>query len=175
MVRYTMAPGTSAAGRDPSGVADFIERFASVLMTIGFPPMPARVFSALLATDSGTLTAAQLADSLDASPAGISGAVRYLGQLGVLSRERERGSRRDLFRVNEDVWLQAALRREQTLLLMQTTVGEGVAVLGPDTPAGVRFTETLAFFEFLQDELPRVLAKWRAHRATLGSSTSRRR
>jgi DNA-binding transcriptional ArsR family regulator len=169
-----MAPGTSAARPDPSGVAGFIERFASALMTIGFPPMPARVFSALLATDSGTRTAAQLADSLDASPAAISGAVRYLGQLGLLSRERERGSRRDLFRVNEDVWLQAALRREQTLLLMQSTVGEGVDVLGPDTPAGVRFAETLAFFEFLQDELPRVLEKWRAHRATLGSSTPRR-
>jgi len=132
------------------------------------------VFSALLATDSGTRTAAQLADSLDASPAAISGAVRYLEQVRLLSRERERGSRRDLFRVRDDVWREAALRREQMLVLMQGTVSEGVDVLGPDTPAGMRFAETLAFFEFLQDELPRVLDRWRAHRATTGSSTSER-
>ena len=40
--------------------------------------MPARVFSALLATDSGRLTAAELAERLQISPAAVSGAVRYL-------------------------------------------------------------------------------------------------
>jgi hypothetical protein len=154
------------AGRDPSEVADFVERFAAALMTLGFPPMPARVFSALLATDSGTMTSAQLSESLGASPAAISGAVRYLGQLGTLSRERERGSRRDLFRVHDDVWREAALHREQMLLLMQSVVREGVNVLGPGTPAGARFAETAAFFEFLQVELPRVLERWRTQRTT---------
>ena len=42
----------------------FVERFASVLTESGFPRMPARVFAALLATDSGRLTAAELAAML---------------------------------------------------------------------------------------------------------------
>ena len=57
------------------------------------------VFSALLVTDSGRLTAAQLSALLGASPAAISGAVRYLGQVGIISREREPGSRRDVYLV----------------------------------------------------------------------------
>jgi DNA-binding transcriptional regulator GbsR (MarR family) len=150
--------------RTQTEVAEYVERFASALMTIGFPRMPARVFSILLATASGRLTAADLAESLHASPAAISGAIRYLAQVGIVTRERERGSRRDLFRVHEDVWQETALRREQMLLLMHSTVSEGVEVLGRHTPAGARLANTLAFFEFIQEELPEVLGRWRARR-----------
>ena len=56
--------GTAAGAprRDPAAVARFVERFASVLVEAGIPRMPARVFSALLATDSGRLTAAELSE-----------------------------------------------------------------------------------------------------------------
>ena len=74
-------------------VARFIERFAAVLEESGVPRMPARVFVALLAEDSGSLTAAQLAQRLQVSPAAISGAVRYLTQVSLVGREREPGSR----------------------------------------------------------------------------------
>ena len=49
-----------AVERDEQAVRPFIERFASVLVEAGVPPMPARVFAALLVTDSGRLTAAEL-------------------------------------------------------------------------------------------------------------------
>ena len=35
----------------------YLERFAAVLVAAGFPPMPARVFVALLVADSGRLHA----------------------------------------------------------------------------------------------------------------------
>ena len=38
----------------------FVERFASVLAESGFPRMPARMFAALLASESGRMTAAEL-------------------------------------------------------------------------------------------------------------------
>ena len=81
-----------AVERNEQAVRPFIERFASVLVEAGVPPMPARVFSALLVTDSGRLTAAELTELLGASPAGISGAVRYLEQVGMIGRQREPGS-----------------------------------------------------------------------------------
>jgi DNA-binding transcriptional regulator GbsR (MarR family) len=56
--------------------ARFIERFASVMEESGIPRMPARVFAALLATDSGRLTSSELAELLQVSPAAVSGAVR---------------------------------------------------------------------------------------------------
>src|SRR5262249_62346117 len=72
----------------------FLERFASVLVAAGFPAMPARVFAALHVTDSGRLTAAELADMLRISPAALSGAVRHLSGLGLVHRERAPGSPR---------------------------------------------------------------------------------
>jgi hypothetical protein len=41
---------------------------------------------------------------------------------------------------------------------------EGVEALGADTPAGARMAESTAFFEFLQEELPALLERWRARR-----------
>jgi hypothetical protein len=35
-------------------------------------------------------------------------------------------------------------------------------VLGADTPAGARMADTVAFFEFLQTEMPALLERWRA-------------
>jgi len=55
--------------RNGEAVSRFIERFAAVLTEAGIPRMPARIFAALLASDSGRLTAAELAAQLQASPA----------------------------------------------------------------------------------------------------------
>jgi predicted transcriptional regulator len=155
------------AKRDPEAVSRFIERFASALVEAGFARMPARVFVALLATDSGSLTAAELAALLRVSPGAISGAVRYLAQLNLVAREREPGSRRDHYRVHDDAWYESATRREQLLSRWERSVGEGIDVLGLDTPAGARMAETLAYFRFLQAEMPALLDRWREHKAKL--------
>jgi DNA-binding transcriptional regulator GbsR (MarR family) len=150
--------------RDEAAVRRFIEGFAAALADGGVPRMPARVFAALLATDSGRLTAAELAERLEVSPAAISGAVRYLTQVALVSREREPGSRRDSYRVLNDLWYEAVLRREPLLARWERSMREGVRALGADTPAGARMAESTAFFEFLQEELPALLERWRARR-----------
>jgi len=151
--------------RDEAAVQRFIEGFASALADGGVPRMPARVFAALLATDSGRLTAAELAERLQVSPAAISGAVRYLTQVALVSREREPGSRRDSYRVLNDLWYEAVLRREPLLERWERSMREGVDALGADSPAGARMAESVVFFEFLQQELPALLERWRARRA----------
>ena len=158
---------TGSPERDQQAVLRFIERFGGVLADAGMARMPARVFAALLATDSGRLTAAELADVLAVSPAAISGAVRYLIQLNLAAREREPGSRRDHYRVVDDMWYQAALRRDQMIARWETAAREGVEVLGPGTPAGSRIAETLAYFEFVQEEMPGVLKRWHDRREAL--------
>jgi predicted transcriptional regulator len=158
--------------RDPEGVSRFIERFAAMLVEAGFPRMPARVFVALLVSDSGGRTAAELAEMLQISTGGVSGAVRYLAQLNLISREREPGSRRDYYRVHDDAWYEAAVRRDQMLGRWAESVREGIATIGRDTPAGVRMAETLAFFEFLETEMPAMLTRWHEHRTTLRNPTA---
>jgi DNA-binding transcriptional regulator GbsR (MarR family) len=148
--------------RDPEAVRRFTESFASALIDGGVPRMPARVFAVLLATDSGRLTAAELAERLQVSPAAISGAVRYLVQVELVGRERDPGSRRDHYVISDDAWYETTVRRERLLARWARTASDGVEALGADTPAGARMADTVAFFEFLQTEMPAVLARWRA-------------
>jgi DNA-binding transcriptional regulator GbsR (MarR family) len=152
----------------------FVERFASVLTESGFPRMPARVFAALLASDSGRLTAAQLAESLQVSPAAISGAVSYLVQVNLASREAEPGSRRERYRVHSETWYEAVARKDQVLDRCERSLRDGIEVVGRETPAGARIAETLAFFEFIQTELPAMLERWRARKAELAFGGAKR-
>jgi predicted transcriptional regulator len=157
-----------AVERDEQAVGPFIERFASVLVEAGIPPMPSRVFAALLVTDSGRLTAAELTELLAASPAAISGAVRYLEHVAMISRQREPGSRRDVYLLRNDLWYEISLSRDQVLAHWASAAGDGAEILGPDTPAGQRLADSHDFFMFLQQELPALLERWRAHKAQQG-------
>jgi DNA-binding transcriptional regulator GbsR (MarR family) len=145
----------------------FVERLASVLVESGWPRMAGRVFAALLASDSGRLTSAELSDVLHVSPAAVSGAVRYLAPLGLVSRERERGSRRDVYVVRDDQWHEATLRSDQMLARWEKCLREGMEALGPGTPAGARIMQSVAFAEFLQEEVQGMLERWRVRRSEL--------
>ncbi|MFB7594566.1 GbsR/MarR family transcriptional regulator [Streptomyces sp. NPDC056160] len=153
--------------RDPEAVSKFVEGFAAQLAEAGLPRMPARVFAALLASDSGTLTSAELGERLRISPAAVSGAVRYLAQVHMVSREREPGSRRERYRVRADQWYEALTSREAVIKRWEHALREGVDSLGATTPAGRRLAETLAFFEFIDGEIAAMMDRWRAHRERL--------
>ena len=146
----------------PANLPEYIEKFAAVLVMAGFPPMPARVFVALLVTDSGRLTAAELADLLQISPAAVSGAVRYLGGLGLVHKERVPGSRREYYRMPGDIWHQVLLLRNQALTRWSTLLKEGIDLVGADSPAGRRMAGHAGFIEFLTAEMPAVMARWDA-------------
>jgi len=155
----------AARRRDQQAVRRFIESFASALVDAGMPHMPALVFVALLANDDGGMTAEELASQLQISRAAISGAVNYLGRVGLTTRERQPGSRRHRYVLQNPTWYEVIARREQILDRWIATTREGVDVLGPTTPAGQRLVESLAFFEFLSEELHMLLARWNEQRS----------
>ena len=161
-------PPSRDTSRDPRAVRRFVERFAGALVDAGMPRMPALVFAALLAADSARLTAAELVEQLQISRAAVSGAVRYLSGLGIVHREREPGSRRDHYVFGNDSWYEMVARREQVLDKWIATTRAGVEAVGPTSDAGRRLSESLAFFEFLQTEMPALLARWRAQQARAG-------
>jgi len=167
-VRATVAesPDQATGAKDP--VFDYIERFAAVLVAAGFPPMPARVFVALLITDSGRLTAADLAGTLRISPAAVSGAVRYLIQLGLVHKERVPGSRRDYYRMPGNMWDDMIRMRDQVMARWTALVREGIDLVGPDSPAGARMAEQAAFLEFATSELSEILKRWQEYRGRPG-------
>jgi predicted transcriptional regulator len=152
-----------AVPEEPRGsLPEFIEKFAAVLIVTGFPPMPARVFVALLISDTGGLTAADLADLLQISPAAVSGAVRYLSGLGLVRKERVPGARREYYRMPGDVWYQVMLLRNQAHTRWAALLKEGIDLVGADTGAGRRMASHAGFFEFLAAEMPALMARWYA-------------
>jgi len=158
---------TDEAGRDQEAVSKFVESFAAQLVEAGMQRMAARVFAALLSSDEGVMTSAELGEQLRISPAAVSGAVRYLAQTHMVSREREPGSRRERYRVHGDQWYEALTSREAVMKRWEVALREGVVSLGPETPAGRRMAETLAFFEFVEGEVSAMMERWRVHRQQL--------
>jgi len=152
-------------------VSRFAEHFASTLVDSGMPRMPARAFAALLVSDAGRLTAAELAERLQASPAAISGAVRYLSHVRMARREREPGARRDVIAINEN-WYETAVTTSPMLTAEHTNLQEGVKILG-DSPAGDRVAETLALVEFLAEESRAMMQRWQERKAQLQSRQKR--
>lgn len=147
---------------DRSKAGDFVERFAAAMVASGIPRMPARVFALLLSRDDGSATSAELATELKASPAAISGSVRYLIQLHLITKAHRPGERRDLYRLLSDHWYEMVGNRDHELKQWATLSREGVDVVGAETRAGRRLEETARFFEFLTDETPALLERWRS-------------
>jgi DNA-binding MarR family transcriptional regulator len=143
---------------------DFVERMASALNQAGLARVPSLVFSALLVDDDGRMTSAELAEALHVSPASISGAVKYLEQIGMMRRERVRGSRRDVYVVEDEAWHTALMRRDQVYAPMIAALTAGLGAVGPETDAHRRMLVTREFFRFVNDELTALADKWERRR-----------
>ncbi|HEV7649541.1 MAG TPA: MarR family transcriptional regulator [Actinophytocola sp.] len=160
----------SAKAVDTDELARFVERFALMLVESGVPRMPARVFGVLLVAEEGKRTAGELAELLRVSPAAISGAVRYLAQVGLAVRARDPGERRDHYEVFDDLWYEAYGNRDKQLEQWATLMAEGAAVAGPHSKAGARLEQSQQFFDFLREELPGLMARWRAYQREHGGT-----
>lgn len=161
------------SARDPVAVRSFIESFTSQLTQAGFPRTPARIFVALLTSDSSRLTAAELGELLQTSPASVSGGVRYLIQVGLVTAEGEPGSRRQHYRMPANVWDEIVRLRDRQFARWVTELRDGVTALGSATPAGARMADTVRYFEFLSAEMSSMLARWHDHPASTESARSR--
>jgi hypothetical protein len=154
------------AARDEDGVRRFVEQIAMLFADWGFPRMAGRVLLTLMVAEERGLTATELGDRLDASPAAISGAVRYLGQIGLAVREPVPGSRSDLHRLPDDAWYLSTATTTGLYAQIITAADDAVEPLGgPDTAAGVRVAEMRDFFTFVQREMAGLLDRWKQSRA----------
>jgi len=144
-----------------------VEQLGAALAEAGMPSLPSRVFAALLVDDDGRMTSAELSGELEVSSASVSGAVRYLAQLGMVRRERERGSRRDVYVVDDDAWHGTMMRRDQLYAPMLAALTAGITALGEDSPVHDRLLLTREFLSFVDEEMAGLAERWEARRAEI--------
>ena len=141
-------------GRDAEAVREYEETLTTVFIASGTPKMMAWVMACLTLTDSGSLTAAELAQRLEVSPASISKAVTFLESQGLIRREREEG-RRERYGFDEDVWYQSMMASARSTAQVAETSRQGVGVMGPGTPAAVRLENAARFLDIVAETMIR--------------------
>ncbi|MEW2255915.1 helix-turn-helix domain-containing protein [Streptomyces sp. NPDC047869] len=156
--RQTTPRDTKAApqahGRDAEAVREYEEAFTTLLMRQGLPKMMSRVLTCLYTDDTGSLTASELARHLQVSPASISKAITQLESQGLIRRERDE-RRRERYIVDNDVWYQGMIAAARSNAELAETARQGVALLGPDTPAAARLENIARFVDFVGESLAR--------------------
>ncbi len=156
-----------AGTRDEQALREIVEQLGRLLAEWGLPRMAARVIFVLMTADEPSLTAGELAERLGASPAAISGGVRYLTHIHMVARDVVPGSRRDRYRLVDDSWYEVTLEKMTLLTTLADIARSGVdAAGGPGTPAGARLAGMRDFYDFVQEELPAMLDRWAAHKAS---------
>ena len=153
--------------RDEAAAQRYAEQFGNVLAETGWPRMSARAFAAILASEDGRLTAADLADRLQASPAAISGAVRYLLQLRLAGRERDPGSRRDVYVVHDDFWFESMMKQDQGLVRWEDILLQMLQATGSGTLSERRIRATLGFIDFIREEVEGLSERWVKRKAEI--------
>jgi DNA-binding transcriptional regulator GbsR (MarR family) len=156
-----------SAQRDDEAAQRYAEQFGNLLAETGWPRMAARVFAAILGSEPGRMTAAELSEQLQASPAAISGAVRYLEQMRLASRERDPGSRRDVYVVQDDFWYQSMMRQDRFLTRWEDSVRLMIEAAGEGTDTDRRLRGTLGFLKFIQEEVDGLSDRWIKRKAEI--------
>lgn len=160
-----------AHGRDPDAVREYEETFTTVLMASGLPKMMSKVLVCLYTTDEGSLTAAELVQRLQVSPASISKAIAFLESQGLVRRERD-DRRRERYFVDDDVWYQSMMASARATTQIVETARQGVSILGPGTLAATRLENIARFVDFVGESITRAAEQAREVLHTKPQTTS---
>ncbi|GIG02274.1 GbsR/MarR family transcriptional regulator [Catellatospora citrea] len=156
--RATLPRGQGAVaqghGRDDEAVREYEESFTTLLMHQGLPKMMARVLTCLFIADAGSLTASELVQHLQVSPASVSKAIAFLEEQGLIRRQRDE-RRRERYFVDDDVWYQSTIASARGIAQVAETARKGVDVLGPGSPATVRLENIARFSDFISESILR--------------------
>ena len=145
--------------------ADHMGRFYA--RRYAFPPMVGRLLGYLAVCDPPEQTIGELAEALLASRSAITGAVKTLETMHVISRSRSAGDRMDRVRIDmsspESMGMDISEYEELGRLAR-----EGLEVLRA-APAERRavLLEMSAFADFLVEHVVRLETEWKARRAAL--------
>ena len=155
-----------------SAVEEFAEQTAATLTAAGFPPMPARVLLALMVTENASLTAEELATRLGASPAAISGAVRYLQSISIIRRHTVPGTRRHLYELPDHFWYATSNSQVPLYTHLIGLAEKGAEAMDPESRVRSRVEDMASYFRFIRERMPALMNEWMASRTASQSEAT---
>lgn len=147
-------------GRDAEAVREYEETLTTLFMQQGMSKMVARVLTCLFTADAGSLTASELVQRLQVSPASVSKAIASLESHGLVRREPDE-RRRERYLVDDDVWYQSTIDSARGMAKVAEIARQGVGILGRDTPAAARLENMARFSDFISESILRATVQAR--------------
>ncbi|GAA5532793.1 GbsR/MarR family transcriptional regulator [Deinococcus aluminii] len=141
------------------GQQQFVERAGLVLEMLGMPRVAGRVLGALLTASPRGATAAELAELLQASRAGLSTALKHLTLMGLAERAPNPGERADRYRVRPNAWATLTEQGNRKLQLLHDLAQDGLRALPGDADPGP-LREMEQFYALWLRLYPTVLEEW---------------
>src|SRR5664280_3354770 len=137
----------------------FVEEIGLVFDSMHLPRMAGRVLGAILLGPTDGMTAADLAETLQASKGSISNMTQLLIHYRFIERTVRGGDRRDRFVVKSGAWARMMLWRVELLQRLQELAADGLELLGPDgNPEPLE--EVRDMYAFLERELPKLFERF---------------
>ncbi|SHG26718.1 MarR family protein [Streptoalloteichus hindustanus] len=159
------------SGPNPEVARAFEGDLTAAIVETGMPRTAAGVMACLLTSETGSRTAAELAQHLQVSVATISHAVGLLRQHGLVRCGRDGQSRRHRYFLDEDAGLRSALVSARANQRFATTALRATDIFGADTAVGTRLAIAGRFLEQLGNDILRAAEKhWRTHRVHRGQA-----
>lgn len=89
-----------------------------------------------------------------------------LSTVGLIDRAPAPGSRRDHYRLRDGAWATLMSAQNSAVQAMFQAADQGIKAAGDNPIAARRLAEMRDFYEFMFRELPSLIDRWHASRAT---------
>jgi DNA-binding transcriptional regulator GbsR (MarR family) len=144
----------------------FVEEMGALFERIGNSRMTGRVWGYLLIVDAEQVSAADLAEALDASPSAISTATRTLIAMGLVDRIRLSGERRDHFTIHHGAILSLVRRRVDALNAARDMAERALERFGDREIARPHLQELYDVYSWFAAEYPILVDRFIDERTT---------
>jgi DNA-binding transcriptional regulator GbsR (MarR family) len=115
----------------------------------GMPPITGRILGWLMICDPAEQSAAEIAEAIGASRASLTTNMRLLTVGEYVRRTTRPGERTSYYRIDSDAWRRAVRRKLASLESFRDITGDGLGLLGADSPRADRIRSAHETFEWL--------------------------
>ena len=131
----------------------------------GFPPVTGRIMGLLYVTDRLHLSFEEITETLNISKSATSNALHLLQQMRLIEYTTYPGDRKRYFGALLECWHDEVVNKMESILAFSKLLRQANDLRGDSNPdMNHKVLERIEFMEFLSQEVPMLLEKWRKER-----------